>query len=122
LDKIASLKEYFRDDYLPPCSPNLNSIERLWKIMHEMVSYNKYYETFSDFTEATLNFFRNIGKHKSLLRSRITDNFQILHSPLSILQSKNEPEVGRNRYISNEAVKLAKMIIKLNKNLIVGYK
>lgn len=68
--------------YLPPYSPNLNPIERLWKIMHEMVSYNKYYETFSDFTEATLNFFKNIRKHKSLLRSRITDNFQILHSPL----------------------------------------
>lgn len=68
--------------YLPPYSPNLNPIERLWKIMHEMVSYNKYYETFSDFTEATLNFFKKIGKHKALLRSRITDNFQILHSPL----------------------------------------
>lgn len=68
--------------YLPPYSPNLNPIERLWKIMHEKVSANKYYETFSDFTEATLNFFRNIGKNKLLLRSRITDNFQIIHSPL----------------------------------------
>lgn len=68
--------------YLPPYSPNLNPIERLWKIMHEKVSANKYYETFSDFTEATLNFFRNISKNKSLLKSRITDNFQILHSPL----------------------------------------
>ncbi len=68
--------------YLPPYSPNLNPIERLWKIMHEKVSANKYYETFFDFTEATLNFFRNIGKNKLLLRSRITDNFTVLHSPL----------------------------------------
>ncbi len=68
--------------YLPPYSPNLNPIERLWKIMHEKVSANKYYETFSDFTEATLNFFKNIGRNKLLLRSRITDNFQILHSPV----------------------------------------
>jgi transposase len=68
--------------YLPPYSPNLNPIERLWKIMHEKVSANKYYETFSAFTEATLNFFRNIGKNKLLLRSRITDHFQILHSPV----------------------------------------
>lgn len=68
--------------YLPPYSPNLNPIERLWKIMHEKVSYNKYYETFSDFNYATQNFFRNIGKNKLLLRSRITDNFHILHSPL----------------------------------------
>jgi transposase len=83
----ASVQEFAKNlaielHYLPPYSPNLNPIERLWKIMHEKVSANKYYETFSDFTEATLKFFRNIWKNKSLLRSRITDNFQILHSPL----------------------------------------
>ena len=50
--------------------------------MHEKVSANKYYETFSDFNDAMLNFFRNIGKNKILLQSRITDNFHILHSPL----------------------------------------
>lgn len=70
--------------YLPPYSPNLNPIERLWKVMHEKVSANRYYETFNDFTEATLNFFRHIGKNKSLLRSRITDRFEILHSPLEV--------------------------------------
>ena len=68
--------------YLPPYSPNLNPIERLWKIMHEQVSYNKYYEKFSEFTEATLKFFRHIGKNKKLLQARITDNFQILNSPM----------------------------------------
>lgn len=68
--------------YLPPYSPNLNPIERLWKIMHEKISYNKYYGTFSEFTDATVHFFKSIGKNKSLLSSRITDNFQILHSPI----------------------------------------
>lgn len=68
--------------YLPPYSPNLNPIERLWKILHEQVTYNKYYEKFSDFSEATLVFFKTIGRKKSILRKRITDNFQILHSPL----------------------------------------
>lgn len=67
--------------YLPPYSPNLNPIERLWKVMHEHVSYNTYYEKFSDFVEATANFFRHIGKKKKLLRSRITDNFQIIEPP-----------------------------------------
>jgi transposase len=66
--------------YLPPYSPNLNPIERLWKIMHERVTYNKYYENFSDFTQATINFFRQIGKNKAILQSRITDNFQTLPS------------------------------------------
>lgn len=68
--------------YLPPYSPNLNPIERLWKIMHEKVTYNQYYETFAEFAKATLTFFKMIGRQKKLLRSRITDNFQILHSPL----------------------------------------
>ena len=68
--------------YLPPYSPNLNPIERLWKIMHEEVTYNKYYEKFSDFREATFGFFRNIGKRKTVLRSRLTDNFQIINAPM----------------------------------------
>lgn len=64
--------------YLPPYSPNLNPIERLWKVMHEHVTYNRYYEKFTDFTDATDQFFKIIGKKKRLLRSRITDNFQTL--------------------------------------------
>lgn len=67
--------------YLPPYSPNLNPIERLWKIMHEETTYNRYYEKFSDFTEQIRYFFRHIGKKKKLLRSRITDNFQIIDTP-----------------------------------------
>lgn len=67
--------------YLPAYSPNLNPIERLWKIMHEEVTYNRYHKTFSDFTEAIGHFFRHIGKKKKLLRSRITDNFQLLDAP-----------------------------------------
>ena len=68
--------------YLPPYSPNLNPIERLWKIMHERVSANQYYEKFSDFAHAIRTFMNSIGECKKILRSRITDNFQILNSPL----------------------------------------
>lgn len=68
--------------YLPAYSPNLNPVERVWKLMHESVRYNKYYSKFSEFTEATLGFFKSIGRKKNILRERITDNFQILHSPI----------------------------------------
>jgi transposase len=68
--------------YLPPYSPNLNPIERLWKIMHEQVTYNHYYGKFAEFEKAVLNFFSQIGRKKKILRSRITDNFQIINSPL----------------------------------------
>lgn len=68
--------------YLPPYSPNLNPVERVWKLMHESVRYNQYYRDFSEFSEAVLGFFNGISRKKNLLRDRITDNFQILHSPL----------------------------------------
>ena len=65
--------------YLPPYSPNLNPIERLWKVMREQVMYNQYYESFSTFVDAIKQFFRHISKKKKLLRSRINDNFQTLN-------------------------------------------
>ena len=54
--------------YLPPYSPNLNPIERLWKIMHEKVTYNRYYPKFADFTEAILGFFDNIELHLDVIK------------------------------------------------------
>ena len=64
--------------YLPPYSPNLNPIERLWKVMHEQTTYNRYYEKFKDFTEAIMSFFDNIKDYHAIIQSRITDNFQKL--------------------------------------------
>lgn len=64
--------------YLPPYYPNLNPIERLWKLMHEHATYNRYYPKFSDFTEAILGLFDNIGLYLDIMRCRINDNFQRL--------------------------------------------
>lgn len=72
-------KNNIKIHYLPPYSPNLNPIERLWKVMHENVTYNQYYPKLKDFTEGILNFFRNIGKYRDVIRQRINDNFQTLH-------------------------------------------
>ena len=64
--------------YLSPYSPNLNPIERLWKVMREKVTYNRYYEKFSEFKKSLLDFFENINGYQEILKSRITDNFQRL--------------------------------------------
>ena len=61
--------------YLPPYSPNLNPIERLWKFFKKKVLYNKYYEKQGEFINACSNFFRSIKKHKSDLKTLLTDNF-----------------------------------------------
>lgn len=66
--------------YLPPYSPNLNPIERLWKVMHEKVTYNRYYEKFHDFKEAIQRFFEKIQVCHKVLSTRITDNFQLIDS------------------------------------------
>jgi transposase len=62
--------------YLPPYSPNLNPIERLWKFMKKKVIYNKYYEKFDEFEYACMTFFRGIRKFKTELETLITDNFR----------------------------------------------
>ena len=49
--------------FLPAYSPELNLIERLWKVFKKNVLYNKFYETFADFKKACRGFFENQDKH-----------------------------------------------------------
>ena len=75
--KTSKLEMHF----LPPYSPNLNPIERLWKFMNEHVLYNKYYRNFDDFRRAVLGFLQNLfspsKEWKEALDRRITENFHI---------------------------------------------
>lgn len=64
--------------YLPPYSPNLNIIERLWKFFKEEKLYGAYYETYQEFTAVVMNFFRDIDQYKGQLSTRLTDSFQTL--------------------------------------------
>jgi len=67
--------------FLPPYSPNLNPIERLWKLMNEHVFYNRYYEKFDEFKKSVFGFLENLAdppyKFMQILKNRITDNFQV---------------------------------------------
>ena len=64
--------------FLPPRSPNLNAIERLWKIMHEHVSNNRVYLKFQEFKKAIFEFFdSSMPLMFDMLVSRITDNFRL---------------------------------------------
>jgi transposase len=70
--------------YLPTYSPNLNPIERLWKIMHEYVSNNKFYLKGKDFTKAVKYFFdKTVHEIKDVIQSRVTDNFERLNTQFS---------------------------------------
>ena len=66
-------------NYLPPYSPNLNPIERLWKVMNEHVRDNVYFSSRRSFTSAIKEFFDvTLPEVAGSLTSRITDNFQLL--------------------------------------------
>jgi len=75
--------------FLPPYSPNLNPIERLWKWMKEVVIYNTYYPSFESFISAIFGFFTllstlspdsELGK---CFRSRVRDKFRAIGTPVT---------------------------------------
>ncbi|MGH7249680.1 MAG: IS630 family transposase [Minisyncoccia bacterium] len=65
--------------YLPPYSPNLNPIERLWKIFRETTLYNRYYQNCLECFRAMREFFtEKISILTHVLESRITDRFETI--------------------------------------------
>ena len=73
--------------FLPPYSPNLNVIERLWKWMKKKVTATVYYPTFAEFKKAVLNLFARLPDYQQELKSLLTLKFQIFNSPLLIKQA-----------------------------------
>lgn len=73
--------------FLPPYSPNLNPIERLWKLMKERVIYNVYYESIDAFRLAVFGFFHllsnlDVGSIMAqALRRRVRDKFRPVRTP-----------------------------------------
>ena len=64
--------------FLPPYSPNLNPIERLWKVMNEKARNNRFFKGAKDFKEAINGFFEDIlPTIGHTLNGRINDNFQL---------------------------------------------
>ena len=68
----------FKLVFLPVYSPNLNLIERLWRFFHNKVTYNHYFETFKEFRDETLKFFKNLKQYDKELSTLLTDNFQLV--------------------------------------------
>lgn len=64
--------------FLPPYSPNLNVIERLWKFTKKKILYGKYYENPTKFHQAVTNFFQTTinQTYKDDLKSLLSLKFQ----------------------------------------------
>ena len=80
LVREQTLKRNIVLHYLPPYSPNLNPIERLWKVMNEEVRNNVFFESAKHFRKSISEFFETkIPKIAQSLRERINDNFQTIN-------------------------------------------
>lgn len=80
LVREEALKRNIILHYLPPYSPNLNSIERLWKFMNEQVRNNVFFTSAKHFRDVISEFFdTTILKIAPLLQGRINDDFQTIN-------------------------------------------
>ena len=65
--------------FLPPYSPNLNPIERLWKVMNEYARNNRFFKSAKEFRKNIFGFFTDtLPTIRETLRSRINDNFHLV--------------------------------------------
>lgn len=66
--------------FLPPYSPNLNLIERLWKFMRKKAIDPIFYRTKEEFRAGILAFFENIAQYQDELNRLLTLNFRVINS------------------------------------------
>ena len=67
--------------FLPPYSPNLNLIERLWRFVRKECLYNHYYEHFDLFKQAITDCLaQTAGRHQAALDRLLTLEFQTFES------------------------------------------
>lgn len=69
--------------FLPPYSPNLNLIERLWKFLRQKIINATFYRTKSLFRQAVLDFFHRLDEFGHELASLLTLNFHLIESQTS---------------------------------------
>lgn len=75
------LTEWLKDKpielvYLPPYSPNLNLIERLWRHMRQKVLRWEYFSKYEEFRHCIHNFISNLEPYRKDLESLMTLNFR----------------------------------------------
>ncbi len=70
--------------FLPPYSPNLNLMERLWKYLRQKSINATFYRTKGAFRQAVLGFFTRLPGFGQDLTSLLTRNFPILDAQLTL--------------------------------------
>lgn len=64
--------------FLPPYSPNLNLIERLWKLLYRLKIKTTFYGGYEDFRNAVMGFFENINLFKEEIKQSVGTKLHLL--------------------------------------------
>jgi transposase len=65
--------------FLPTYSPNLNLIERFWRLAKEHLVNSIYYKHYKTFRCNVFRFLNHVDEYKDRLRTLMKENFQILN-------------------------------------------
>lgn len=76
--QAVARQQRIRLEYLPPYSPNLNPIERLWKFVRKKFFKDRYRDTFAKFCTQLQDFFANLDQYRTELTTLLTENFELL--------------------------------------------
>ena len=80
LDWIATVQQehgvYFDLKHLPPYSPNLNLIERLWKFLRKE-ALQKWHATFADMQQAVAEVLDHLERYEEQLATLLTERFHL---------------------------------------------
>jgi transposase len=63
-------------EFLPPYSPNLNLIERLWKFLKQ-TALSTWHNTFAEMQAAVSSLLDHLDQHREALRTLLAENFQL---------------------------------------------
>jgi transposase len=69
--------------FLPPYSPNLNLIERLWKFLRKK-ALNRWHKTFEALQEAVADVLDHLDKYRDELATLMTERFSIVEVPETV--------------------------------------
>jgi transposase len=66
--------------FLPPYSPNLNLIERLWKLLRKLKINTTFHQSSKDFKDAVMGFFENINLYKKEIKQSVGTKMHLLRA------------------------------------------
>lgn len=66
--------------FLPTYSPNLNLIERLWKLLRKLKINTAFHKSSKDFRDAVMGFFENINLYKQEIKQSVGTKMHLLRA------------------------------------------